>query len=43
MDDWRFSADELNRIGEKVKAAGMTFGYHNHDCGVRLGGRRGLL
>ena len=25
------SADELNRIGEKVKAAGMTFGYHNHD------------
>ena len=31
MDDWHFSADELNRIGEKVKAAGMTFGYHNHD------------
>ena len=23
-------AGELNRIGEKVKAAGMTFGYHNH-------------
>ena len=32
MDDWHFSADELNRIGEKVKAAGMTFGYHNHDA-----------
>jgi sugar phosphate isomerase/epimerase len=32
MDDWRFSADELNRVGEKVKAAGMTFGYHNHDA-----------
>ncbi len=31
MDDWHFSADEMNRIGEKVKAAGMTFGYHNHD------------
>jgi len=31
MDDWHFSADELNRVGEKVKAAGMTFGYHNHD------------
>ncbi len=30
LDDWRFSADEMNRIGEKVKAAGMTFGYHNH-------------
>ncbi|MGA2633044.1 MAG: sugar phosphate isomerase/epimerase [Terracidiphilus sp.] len=32
MDDWRFSADELNRVGEKVKAAGITFGYHNHDA-----------
>ena len=31
MDDWRFTADELNRVGEKVKAAGMTYGYHNHD------------
>jgi sugar phosphate isomerase/epimerase len=30
LDDWRWSASELNRIGEKVKAAGMTFGYHNH-------------
>jgi sugar phosphate isomerase/epimerase len=32
LDDWRWSAGELNRIGEKVKAAGMTFGYHNHDA-----------
>jgi len=30
LDDWRFVADELNKIGEKVKAAGITFGYHNH-------------
>lgn len=30
LDDWRYGADQLNRIGEKVKAAGMTFGYHNH-------------
>jgi len=30
LDDWRYVADEFNRIGEKVKAAGMTFGYHNH-------------
>jgi len=30
LDDWRWSASEFNRIGEKVKAAGMTFGYHNH-------------
>jgi sugar phosphate isomerase/epimerase len=30
LDDWRWAAEELNRIGEKVKAAGMVFGYHNH-------------
>jgi len=30
LDDWKWVAGELNRIGEKVKAAGMTFGYHNH-------------
>jgi sugar phosphate isomerase/epimerase len=30
VDDWRWVADEYNKIGEKVKAAGMTFGFHNH-------------
>jgi sugar phosphate isomerase/epimerase len=30
LDDWRYVADQFNAIGEKVKAAGMTFGYHNH-------------
>jgi len=30
LEDWRWAAGELNRIGEKVKAAGMRFGYHNH-------------
>ncbi len=30
LDDWRWAAGEFNRIGEKVKAAGMIFGYHNH-------------
>ena len=30
LDDWHWVADEFNRIGEKIKAAGMTFGYHNH-------------
>jgi sugar phosphate isomerase/epimerase len=30
LDDWRWNADELNKIGEKVNAAGMKFGYHNH-------------
>jgi len=30
LDDWRWVAGEFNRIGAKVKAAGMTFGVHNH-------------
>jgi sugar phosphate isomerase/epimerase len=30
LDDWRWIAGELNRIGEKVKSAGMTLGVHNH-------------
>jgi sugar phosphate isomerase/epimerase len=30
LDDWKWNAGEFNRIGEKVKAAGMRFGYHNH-------------
>jgi sugar phosphate isomerase/epimerase len=30
LDDWHFTADELNRLGAKVKAAGMRLGYHNH-------------
>ena len=30
LDDWRYVADQFNEIGQKVKAAGMTFGYHNH-------------
>lgn len=31
LDDWRWAADQFNAFGEKVKAAGMQFGYHNHD------------
>jgi sugar phosphate isomerase/epimerase len=30
LDDWRSNADEFNALGEKVAAAGMKFGYHNH-------------
>jgi sugar phosphate isomerase/epimerase len=30
LDDWHWIAGEFNRIGEKVKAAGMVFGVHNH-------------
>jgi len=30
LDDWRYIAGEFNRVGEKLKAAGITFGVHNH-------------
>jgi sugar phosphate isomerase/epimerase len=30
MSDWLKSADELNKIGEKVKKSGLHMGYHNH-------------
>jgi sugar phosphate isomerase/epimerase len=29
-DDWKWNAEELNRIGARVRAAGIEFGYHNH-------------
>ena len=35
MDDWRWNADEFNKMGAKVKAAGMQFGYHNHTMEFR--------
>jgi sugar phosphate isomerase/epimerase len=30
LDDWKYNADNFNKIAEKVMAAGMTFAYHNH-------------
>lgn len=30
LDDWQYSAEEFNKTGEKLKSAGITFGYHNH-------------
>jgi sugar phosphate isomerase/epimerase len=41
LEDWRWVAGQLNRIGEKVKAAGMTFGYHNH--GPEFGTENGVV
>jgi sugar phosphate isomerase/epimerase len=31
LDDWHWCAETFNTMGEKVKKAGMTFGYHNHN------------
>ena len=30
-DEWKAFADELNRSGERTKAAGLQLGYHNHE------------
>ena len=31
LDHYKKLADDFNKIGEKCRAAGLTFGYHNHD------------
>jgi sugar phosphate isomerase/epimerase len=30
LDDWKWNAEQFNRIGERVNAAGIRFAYHNH-------------
>jgi sugar phosphate isomerase/epimerase len=30
LDDWRWNAEQFNLLGEKLHAAGLKFGYHNH-------------
>jgi sugar phosphate isomerase/epimerase len=31
IDDWKWQADQLNALGERVKKAGFQLGYHNHE------------
>ena len=35
LDDWRWNADQFNKMGAKIKTAGMQFGYHNHTMEFR--------
>ncbi len=30
LEDWRWNAEQFNIFGEKTRAAGIQFGYHNH-------------
>lgn len=30
LEDWRWNAEQFNRIGERMHAVGLLFGYHNH-------------
>lgn len=40
LDAYRSFAERFNRLGERAKAAGLGFGYHNHDFEfAALGGR----
>jgi sugar phosphate isomerase/epimerase len=31
IDDWKWQADELNALGDKIRQSGFRLGYHNHD------------
>lgn len=31
LDDWKWNAEQFNKVGEKVKNAGLRLGYHNHN------------
>jgi sugar phosphate isomerase/epimerase len=35
LDDWRWNAEQFNKIGQRVNAAGIRFGYHNHTAEFR--------
>jgi sugar phosphate isomerase/epimerase len=31
LDDWKWNAEQFNKVGEQTRKAGIQFGYHNHD------------
>lgn len=35
LDDWRWNAEQFNRIGERINAVGLRFAYHNHTAEFR--------
>lgn len=35
LDDWKWNAEQLNRLGEVAKKAGLQAGYHNHNMEFR--------
>lgn len=35
LDDWRWNAEQFNRMGDRANAAGIKFGYHNHTAEFR--------
>ena len=39
LDDWKWTAEQLNNIGRQMKSAGILFGYHNHNLDFRKFGQ----
>jgi sugar phosphate isomerase/epimerase len=35
LDDWKWNAEQLNRIGERARKMGLHCGYHNHNMEFR--------
>jgi sugar phosphate isomerase/epimerase len=35
LDDWKWTADLLNKVGEKIRKAGLRLAYHNHNFEFR--------
>jgi sugar phosphate isomerase/epimerase len=31
LDDWKWNAEQFNKVGEQVKKVGLQLGYHNHN------------
>jgi sugar phosphate isomerase/epimerase len=31
IDDWKWNAEQFNKVGEQVKKGGLQLGYHNHN------------
>ena len=31
LDDWKWNAEQFNKVGEQVKKAGLLLAYHNHN------------
>ncbi len=31
LDDWKWNAEQFNKVGEQIKGAGLQLGYHNHN------------
>jgi sugar phosphate isomerase/epimerase len=35
LEDWKWNAEQFNKVGEQVKKAGLQLGYHNHNFEFR--------